>query len=72
VDFAKLGTDRTRIILEIAYDPKGFIENAGDAAGLVSRRIQNDLEHFKEFVENRGHETGSWRGTIREEHKSMS
>jgi len=72
VDFAKLGTDRTRIILEIAYDPKGFIENAGDAAGLVSRRIQNDLEHFKEFIENRGRESGAWRGTIREGQKSVS
>ena len=71
VDFAKLGTDRTRIALEISYDPKGFIENAGDAAGLVSRRIENDLEHFKEFIENRGQETGAWRGTIREGHQPM-
>ena len=69
VDFAKLGTDRTRIALEISYDPKGFIENAGDAAGLVSRRIENNLEHFKEFIENRRQETGAWRGTIREGHQ---
>jgi uncharacterized membrane protein len=72
VDFARLGTDRTRVVLEISYDPKGFIENAGDAVGLVSRRIENDLEHFKEFIENRGQETGAWRGTIRDGHKSMS
>ena len=72
VDFARLGTDRTQVTLEISYDPKGFIENAGDAVGLVSRRIENDLEHFKEFIENRGQETGAWRGTIREGHKSMS
>jgi len=72
VDFARLGMDRTRVVLEISYDPKGFIENAGDAVGLVSRRIENDLEHFKEFIENRGQETGAWRGTIRDGHKSMS
>ena len=66
VDFAKLGENRTRIALEISYDPKGFIENAGDAVGVVSRRVINDLEHFKEFIENRGHETGAWRGTIKE------
>jgi len=72
VDFARLGTDRTRVALEISYDPKGFIENVGDAVGLVSRRIENDLEHFKEFIENRGQETGAWRGTIREGHKSTS
>ena len=72
VDFARLGTDRTRVALEIAYDPQGFIENVGDAVGVVSRRIENDLEHFKEFIENRGQETGAWRGTIREGHKSTS
>lgn len=72
VDFAKLGPDRTQVALEISYDPKGFIENAGDAVGLVSRRIENDLEHFKEFIENRGQETGAWRGTIREGQKSSS
>ena len=72
VDFAKLGPDRTRVTLEISYDPKGLIENVGDAVGVVSRRVENDLEHFKEFIENRGQETGAWRGTIREGHKSMS
>jgi hypothetical protein len=34
VDFAKLGPDRTQVALEISYDPKGFIENAGDASAL--------------------------------------
>lgn len=72
VDFAKLGADRTRVNLELSYDPKGFIENAGDALGLVSRRIENDLERFKEFIENRGRETGAWRGTIREANKSLA
>lgn len=72
VDLARLGTDRTRVALEISYDPQRFIENAGDAMGLVSRRIENDLEHFKEFIENRGQETGAWRGTIREGRKSLS
>ena len=52
VDFARLGMDRTRVALEIAYDPTGFIENAGEAVGLVSRRIGHDLERFKEFIES--------------------
>jgi hypothetical protein len=50
----------------------GFIENAGDTIGVVSRRIENDLERFKEFIENRGQETGAWRGTIREGHRPWS
>ena len=72
VSFQALGPDRTRVTLEISYDPKGFIENAGDTIGVVSRRIENDLEHFKEFIENRGKETGAWRGTIREGHRPTS
>jgi uncharacterized membrane protein len=72
VSFQSLGPDRTRVTLEITYDPKGFVENAGDAIGVVSRRIENDLERFKEFIENRGQETGAWRGTIREGHRPMS
>ena len=72
VSFQALGPDRTRVTLEISYYPKGFIENAGDTIGVVSRRIENDLDHFKEFIENRGQETGAWRGTIREGHRPMS
>jgi uncharacterized membrane protein len=66
VNFQSIDPDRTRVTLELAYDPKGFIENAGDSVGLVSRRIENDLDHFKDFIENRGQETGAWRRTIRE------
>ena len=65
VSFEKLGPSQTRINLEISYDPKRFVESAGDAIGVVSRKAENDLEHFKEFIENRGEETGAWRGTIR-------
>jgi hypothetical protein len=28
--------------------------------GMVSRRVANDLEQFKEFIEARGHATGAW------------
>jgi uncharacterized membrane protein len=66
VTFAASGPRRTRIKLELAYDPKGFVESTGGAIGVVSSRIENDLERFKEFIENRGQETGAWRGTIHE------
>lgn len=72
VSFQAVGPNRTRVTLVIAYDPKGFIESAGDVIGVVSRRIENDLERFKEFIENRGQETGAWRGTIGEGHRPMS
>jgi hypothetical protein len=28
-------------------------------------RVQGDLNRFKEFIEERGRETGGWRGEIR-------
>ena len=50
--------------LALEYDPKGFIEKVGDALGVVSRRVEGDLERFKRFIEERGSETGAWRGEV--------
>ena len=66
VTFAPINSNRTRINLQLTYDPEGFVEITGDALGVVSSRVENDLERFKDFIENRGQETGGWRGTIRE------
>jgi uncharacterized membrane protein len=66
VAFRQAGLNRTRINLELFYDPKGFVESAGDAIGVVSHRVEGDLERFKDFIEQRHRETGAWRGTIRD------
>jgi uncharacterized membrane protein len=66
VIFGLLGSNRTRVTVEIHYDPKGLMENTADALGVVSGRVEKNLERFKEFIENRQRETGGWRGTIRE------
>src|SRR5580765_1308434 len=49
VSFQADGPNRTQVNLELFYDPKGFVESAGDSIGVVSRRVENDLEHFKEL-----------------------
>lgn len=64
VTFHTVADDRTRIDLRIEYEPEGLIEKVGDALGVVSRRVEGDLERFKEYVESRGTETGEWRGAI--------
>jgi uncharacterized membrane protein len=64
VTFHALNDWQTRIMIQMEYEPKGIIENAGDALGFTTRRIENDLERFKEFIEARGSETGAWRGRI--------
>ena len=64
VRFEPLGTDRTRVRLTMAYEPEGGKESIGSAFGLDSRRVKGDLESFKEFIEERGAETGAWRGDV--------
>jgi uncharacterized membrane protein len=56
--------DGTRITMMLDYEPEGPVEKVGDALGVVRRRIQGDMQRFKEFIEARGRETGAWRGEI--------
>jgi uncharacterized membrane protein len=64
VHFEPLPGGGTRIRLAISYDPKGVVEKLGDALGVLSLRVQGDLNRFKEFLEARGTETGGWRGKV--------
>jgi uncharacterized membrane protein len=65
VSFQPLGPNKTRVMVRLNYEPKGATEKIGDMLGMVSRRVEGDLKRFKDFIESRGHETGSWRGTVR-------
>lgn len=64
VSFTALGPERTRVTVEIAYEPDGVIETVGTALGLDEQRVRRDLERFGEMIEARGAETGAWRGEI--------
>ena len=64
VRFDKGSDGKTRVTLELSYDPEGVVENVGDALGVVSAQVKGDLERFKTFIEERGRETGAWRGEI--------
>jgi uncharacterized membrane protein len=64
--FEPLGENRTRVTVEMDVDPEGFVENVGDALGILDRRVQGDLERFREFIEGRGQETGAWRGEVKQ------
>lgn len=64
VDFEPVEGDRTRITLDMMYEPEGVLENVGDLLGLVGRRTEKDLDNFKQFIESRGAETGAWRGEV--------
>ncbi|MEV5969602.1 SRPBCC family protein [Streptomyces sp. NPDC051921] len=65
VTFQSLDPDHTRVRLAMDMEPEGMTEKAGDALGFLDRRVKGDLKRFKGFIEERGHETGQWRGRIR-------
>ncbi|MEV7427941.1 MULTISPECIES: SRPBCC family protein [unclassified Streptomyces] len=64
VCFLPLGESRCRVTLRIDFAPRGAVERAGDALGVVRRQVHADLRRFKEYIEGQGRETGRWRGTI--------
>ena len=63
VTFQPLGADRTRMTVRFEYEPQGVKETVGDWLGLVSRRVENDLERFKAVVEARDRESAGQRTT---------
>jgi uncharacterized membrane protein len=64
VTFQPQGADMTLVQVQMEYDTEGALENIGDALGMVDRRVEGDLERFKQFIESRGQETGAWRGEV--------
>ena len=64
VSFHKIDDSTTKVMLQIDFEPEGFVEKVGDALGFVKTRTKGDLGRFKEFIESRGSETGAWRGEV--------
>ncbi|MFD3533841.1 SRPBCC family protein [Streptomyces sp. NPDC058664] len=65
VSFQQLDAEHTRVRLAMDVETEGVMEKAADAMGLLDRRVRGDLKRFKGFIEERGHETGGWRGRVR-------
>ena len=64
VTFHRLDENKTRVMVQMDFEPEGLLENAGDKLGFISRRVTGDLERFKTFIEKKGTETGAWRGEV--------
>ena len=67
VTFHRLDDSKTKVMLQLDFDPEGFVEKAGDMLGVVRARTKGDLGRFKDFVEARGTETGAWRGEVKQD-----
>jgi uncharacterized membrane protein len=64
VTFHRLDDSHSRVTAQMEIDPEGFVESVADKTGVLDRRVKGDLKRFREFIENRGQETGSWRGDV--------
>jgi uncharacterized membrane protein len=65
VTFHYVDDDTTRVMVQFDVDPDDWKEKAADAVNLTDKRVEGDLERFKEFIEERGgQETGAWRGEV--------
>ncbi|GAB2747409.1 SRPBCC family protein [Amycolatopsis magusensis] len=64
VTFHRIADGTTRVTAQLDIDPEGFVEQAADKLGILDRRVQGDLDRFKVFIEQRGRETGAWRGDV--------
>lgn len=65
VRFQPAGDGKTKVSLELVYEPRDAAEKVGDALGFLERQVSADLERFKKFIESRGVPTGAWPGEIR-------
>jgi uncharacterized membrane protein len=64
VTFHKLNDQTSRVTAQIDWQPEGIVEKAGAAVGVDDHRVKGDLKRFKSFIEQRGKETGEWRGDV--------
>ena len=64
VTFHRISDDKCRVALQMDYEPEGIVENVGDTIGVVQWNVRQNLERFKEMIEQQGQESGAFRGTI--------
>jgi uncharacterized membrane protein len=64
VTFHRLDEDATRVTVQMDWEPEGAMENIGAALGMDDRQVRQDLERFKDLIEERGVESGAWRGEV--------
>jgi uncharacterized membrane protein len=64
VTFEPLGADSTRVDIELGWEPEGVVENVGAALDIDQRQVDKSASEFKRFIEDRGAETGAWRGDV--------
>jgi uncharacterized membrane protein len=64
VTFHRLADDKTRVTVQIDWEPQGVVEKVGSVLNVDEHRVKADTKKFKEFIESRGAASGAWRGDV--------
>jgi uncharacterized membrane protein len=64
VRFERVDDTHTRVELVMEVEPSGAMDKVADMMGTIDRRVKGDMRRFKEYIEERGAESGAWRGRI--------
>src|SRR5664280_1288841 len=62
--FEPLGDSSCRVTFQMDWEPEDALETTSEVLDAVNQVVAADLARFKDFIEARGAETGSWRGEI--------
>jgi len=57
VTFEQVEVSLTRVTLKMEYDPEGLLEQAGDALGIPLGQVADDLNRFRDLMEETGGQT---------------
>ena len=55
VTFHRLDDNRSRVMIQIDWEPEGLVEKAGAAIGVDDWQVKGDAKRFKEFIEKSEH-----------------
>jgi uncharacterized membrane protein len=64
VTFHRLDENKTRVMIQIDWEPSDLVEKIGSAVNIDEHQVRQDAERFKQFIESRGTEQGGWRGDV--------
>ena len=64
VTFHRLSDNETKVTVQLDWDAEGILEKAGAAIGVDDHQVKADLDRYKKFIEDKGTETGAWRGEV--------
>jgi uncharacterized membrane protein len=64
VTFHQLDNKKTRVMVQIDWEPDTLTAKAGAVVGADDHQVKVDLKRFKKFIEERGNETGAYRGDV--------